>query len=331
VPENTQVSVNGFHDPALGEQLARAVSGIVLELGRYIDLSRLDGVTVGVDYDAALSAIDRGMEGLRPLSRSNTAEMQGVAMSPAVVRDGSVKTHLVFDAAPLVALISAEANDDERAGSIGIIAHECAHVEVTAQKEEAIPEARLGTRIEGYERALYFPLAEVFWDEYAACRLSAAFSRPQLPSFAELTTSTSVSARETANAAIREYRLHGDLHRLLGEAGPPLFAPLKAVCYLLGTMDGLELTWADVPDVWPIVQANGYESLIADLHAVLLELWATQETWQPDLDTFNPLLNIASRTFESSGISIKSNPDGSGKIDVPFTVETMPGYDRDRQ
>ncbi len=70
---------------------------------------------------------------------------------------------------------------DVQATSIGIIAHECAHVQITMEKELAIPEARLGTRINGYERALMFQLAEVFWDEYAACRLSAPLATRHSP------------------------------------------------------------------------------------------------------------------------------------------------------
>ncbi len=69
-----------------------------------MDLCRLDGVTVAIDYDAALAGLDRGMEGLRRLTRSNTEEMQGVAMSPAVMRDGNERTHLVFNAEMLVPL-----------------------------------------------------------------------------------------------------------------------------------------------------------------------------------------------------------------------------------
>lgn len=172
------LTAKGFNDPEVATQFGRAVLEAVGVFGSFMDLSTLDGVTVAVDYDAALAELDRGIDGLRPLSRSNT-EMQGVAMSPAVMRGGQVRTHLIFDAAMLVPFVHSEATDDEKADSLAIIAHECAHVGITARKEAAIPEARLGTRIEGFERALTFQVAEICWDEYAACRISAPFARRQ--------------------------------------------------------------------------------------------------------------------------------------------------------
>jgi hypothetical protein len=180
MPNDLTLTAKGFNDPDVAQQFGRAVLEAVSVFGSFIDLSTLDGITVAIDYDAALAELDRGLDGLRPLSRSNT-EMQGVAMSPAVMRDGEVRTHLVFDAAMLVPFVHADATAEEKAESVAIIAHECAHVGITARKEAAISDARLGTRIEGFERALTFQIAEICWDEYAACRISAPFAPTQGP------------------------------------------------------------------------------------------------------------------------------------------------------
>ncbi|WP_436356425.1 hypothetical protein [Brevundimonas sp. CEF1] len=323
VPAGLGASVQGF----TSEEGARELGSVVLEwicgLGRLINLSTLDGVTIAIDYDAALASLDRGLDGLRPLSRSNSEEMQGVAMSPAVLRDGRVKTHLIFNAGPIAALAVKDAPEEDVQLAIGIIAHECAHVQITAQKEAAIPDARFGARIEGYERGVLFQLAEVCWDEYAACRISAPFAKGQNERHAETVAGVVAVARDRSNAAIRSYRRHADLNRLVGEAGPALCEPMKAVAYLLGGMDGDEETWTDRRALREAVEAAGYGDVVDELHHALRALWDTQDQWDPTLDTFGPLLAIGKRVFEAGGIFFRSGPDGSARIDVPFTLDTI--------
>jgi len=323
VPLGLGASLQGFTSEEGARKLGTVVLGWIHGLGRLIDLSALDGVTIATDYDAALAGLDRGLDGLRPLSRSNSEEMQGVAMSPAVIRDGQVKTHLIFDAAAIAALAVEDAPEKQVQLAIGIIAHECAHVQITAQKEAAIPDARFGARIEGYERAILFQMAEICWDEYAACRISAPFAKDQNEHHAETVAGVAAVARDRSNAAVRRYRFHGDIDRLVSEAGPALCEPMKAVAYLLGGMDGADETWADWSDTRRAVEVGGYGELADELHQALRALWETQDEWDPTLDTFDPLLAIGRRVFESGGIYFRTTQDGSPWIDVPFNFDAM--------
>lgn len=325
VPAGVKVVVRDFDNEDATRVLEQTVLSVVVTLGSYMDLSRLDGVTIGIDYDAALASVDRGMPSLRPLARSDTAEMQGVAMSPAVLRGDEVRTHLVFNAEHLVPLIwnGEGVTDDDWAFSLGIIAHECAHVQVTADKERAIPECRLGTEIEGYERAIMFHLAEICWDEYAVCRLSSPFHAGQNASHASTLTACAKVARDQANDAIRSYRTHADLDRLVGEA-MVLCAPMKAAAYLLGGMDGQDVGWSDFPEVRVAVENAGYADLVDRLHAELRNLWDTRDDWEPTLAVFAELEAIAKAVFDSNGIFFKTDAEGSCYIEVPFTRDTMP-------
>ena len=326
IPAGFNVCVQGFENEDAARSMGQIVGDIIVELGRTIDLSRLDGVTIGVDYDAALTSIDRGMPNMRPLSRSDTEEMQGIAMSPAVLRDGEVRTHLVFSAEHLVPLIwqGEEVTDEDRRHTLGVIAHECAHVQVTAEKEIAIPECRLGTRIEGYERAVMFQIAEICWDEYAACRLSSPYAVGQNISHAATVIACSETAREQADNAIRSYRVHGDIDRLVEEAGPPICAPLKVLAYLLGGMDGEGTDWDGLPEVFAAIENAGYTELARDLHSELLRLWNTRGNWNPTLDTFSGIEEVAKSAFDTNGLYFKTDAAGNCRIDVPFTPHTMP-------
>ena len=116
-PSDLKVVVRDFTNEEAARHLEETILSVVRTLGCYMDLSRLDGVTVGIDYDAALASIDRGMPGLRPLTRSDTAEMQGVAMSPGVLRGDEVRTHLVFNVLAYLQAADARPPAEDPAGS----------------------------------------------------------------------------------------------------------------------------------------------------------------------------------------------------------------------
>jgi hypothetical protein len=223
----------------------------------------------------------------------------------------------------LVPLVLTEAAQEKKADSLAIIAHECAHVGITARKEAAIPDARLGTRIEGFERALTFQVAEICWDEYAACRISSPFAPRQQATHSDTLRAVLPSARADANATIRSYRLHRDIDRLLDESVPPLIQPVKVAAYLLGAMDGSGSSWADLHDARQAVEDAGYGELLDRLHGILRGLWETQEAWEPSLDVFEPLQTFTKDVLKSGGLILRSEPDGSCRVDVPYSPGTI--------
>lgn len=324
-PASLQVSVQGFTNHDAGVALGKIVGESVMTLGSFMDLSTLAGVTIGVDYDAALASIDQGMEGLRPLDRTNTEEMQGVAKTCQVVRDGEVKSHLAFNAAMIASLIAEEETTaEDRQTAIGIIAHECAHVEVNARMEALVPDARLGAHIADFERAVLFQIAEIAWDEYAVCRLSARFAPRQNEQHADTVRAVLPDARKRANEHIKTYRIHGNLHRLISAAGFELCQPIKAAAYLLGGMDADNLTWEDFAEARAAIEAGGYGDFVDLLHEHCQVLWDSQAEWSPEVDVLAPLIDLTRDVFESGGIYFLRNRDGECHIEVPFTPETMP-------
>lgn len=172
-PVELNVRVTGFDNQEAATTLGRALAEAVAVFGWFMDLSTLDGVTVGFDYDDALASIDQGMDGLPPLDRTDSDEHQGVAKACRVVRDGVVKTHLVFGAEQLAPLIAGDAmTTADWQFSIGLIAHECGHVEVNAMNERFVSDARLGAVIAECYRAMMLPAAVFFGTSTrcAACR-----------------------------------------------------------------------------------------------------------------------------------------------------------------
>ena len=324
-PPSVPVVVKGFTNQVAAVELGKAVGECVMTLGSFMDLSTLDGVTIAIDYDAALSDIDQGMVGLRPLDRTDTEQMQGVAKSCQVLREGVVKSHLAFNAEMLVPLIAGEAvTQEDRQSAIGIIAHECGHVEINARMEALVPDARLGAKIEDFERAVLFQIAQIAWDEYAVCRLSARFARRQNDQHAQTVIAVLPQARARANAHIKAYRLHGDLYRLVGDAGSELCQPIKASAYLLGGMDAEDKAWSDFPEARAAIVAGGYAGFIDMLHTRCRDLWDGRETWTVEVDVLAPLIDLTRDVFSSGGIHFYQDDMGEWGLKVPFSPETMP-------
>jgi len=79
-PETFGVCVRDWYGEVTAQQLAERAGGFTRELSRYMDLSNLDGLTLGGDYPKALAELDRGYESTIVLSPSNDVAI-GIAMT----------------------------------------------------------------------------------------------------------------------------------------------------------------------------------------------------------------------------------------------------------
>ena len=71
-PQNVAVSLRGFLDVTEAHELAHAAVAAIKIIGETLDLSGLDGVTIGYDYDDALASVAHPMarvDRLKKLSR----------------------------------------------------------------------------------------------------------------------------------------------------------------------------------------------------------------------------------------------------------------------
>src|SRR3546814_12516871 len=99
VPESAQVRVRGFTNGEAAEKLGHVVVEYVGIMGSFFDLSLLEGVTVAVDYDAALASIDQGMDGIMPFDSTHTEELQGGQKTCHVRTAGVPKNHIDINTA----------------------------------------------------------------------------------------------------------------------------------------------------------------------------------------------------------------------------------------
>jgi hypothetical protein len=320
-PERFVVSLRGFGNEAEAREFGTLVGETLRAISSFINLERLDGVTVAYDYDDALTQLDRGYTPSRQLTRTTDSRLLGVAMTATVLRDGIVKAHLLFDA-PFV-LPLREGAGDHFNQALYLVAHECGHVEDLKDRDESFPGVILREPIASYEDALLEQVVSAIWEEYAASRFSASFGRGQYAAYEESFISVLTAARREANAAIRSYRWHADIPKVLQEAGNSLWEPLRLAAYLLGHLDGIDEGLDIVPKARDALASSPYKKFIERLLEVVRDLWSRRGRWQSRGEFF-PLHDLGRDVLAWGGLILKPLPDGSLYVDIPFTPETMP-------
>jgi hypothetical protein len=320
-PENISVSLRGFDTEEHANAFGNLVANYVRAISRYIDLTMLDGITIAYDYAQALRELDRGYPASFELMPSNGAAV-GIAMTPSVLREGKVKSHMLFHAGVMLPLEDEEHEFYERA--LHTVAHECAHVEVTATFNEAFPGVLLQSRMPSLHAHCRWEIINACWDEYAVTQICAPFG--ELPTQGYETTFLAVlkEARGRANEYIKAYRLHGDLERVTVEVYGAYGDLMKFACYHLGNMVGLGLTFEDLPETRSALVGHWFEPYFERLRDVCAHIFSEYGKWQ-DRSAFEALGDLADEVVADGGLIVCGDlGDGRFQVRIPFTPATMP-------
>ena len=322
-PDKFCVSVKGLKDGEQATLLGQTVGACVNELSLHIDLSGLDGVTIAVDYRQAVLDLDRGYESSLPLTPTEDVVV-GVAMTPTVMRDGNVKSHIVLNAAIVLNLL-----DPSHEGfrlALHLLAHECAHVEVTRKFDSAFPGILLQHHHTDIHETLRWKAILACWDEYAATWISAGIGRDPTADYEDTFLEMLENVRARANDLIRAYRIHSDVNQVLGTVYGTYSDFLKLTAYHLGNMVGQGLTLDDLPRTRAALERNWFSPYFDRLGELCGSLAANYGQW-PDQRQFEAIGDLADELLAEGGLILSRPADGSLYVDIPFTPETMPDED----
>lgn len=311
--ENLCVTARGFSTEGDARELGTAVCEYVILMSRHFDLSRLDGVTVAYDYAQALASLDRGYKTNHVLTPSDSHAV-GVAMTPSVIRDGTLKSHIVFSA-PIVAPI-AKPDPESFMLPLHVIAHECAHVEVTKKFDEAFPNTLLRQRYSDSREAFRWQVILACWEEYAATRLSANFGEDPTAGYEETFVKYLTEAHSKASAHIRAYRLHGNLDQVYSQVYGVLGDLLKFAAYALGNSDGHRVEMTDRTALTAAIAGHWFEPYCRRLHDACRAIAAQYGRWQ-DKTSFEVIGDIADEVVAFCGIKHRYLRDGTLCLDIP--------------
>lgn len=321
VPDRLSVTVGGLNGEK-GSEFGRLIINHLYGLSTWIDLSRLDAVTIADAYVEALANVDRGFEGASVMTRSENENIVGVAMSVQVMRDGTPKAHLVADINALLPLYILPDSHPEYRQALHLLAHECAHIEDLRQCDDDYPGVILRKKeLDGWTAVTFMSLAEVVWQEYYACRRTAPLCPEAAEAFAATFASSIDTTRLTVDDAIRRYRWHGDLDQLLIETLEPAGRPLKLAAYLLGHLDGLGQGLDSLPEIYARLTGDPFAEPINMMHSELRRLWDHGERWRWP-EEFAQLVAIARDGYAAAGIIATDTLGGGANLHVPFTADT---------
>ena len=323
IPSNLQFSARGFADEDYAKEAMYKLHSVLSVISQSIDITNLDGVTVAFDNDEALAELDRGYETTYTLTATKGAAI-GVAMAPTVIRNGMIKTHLVLNANYALSILEEPGEETEYfLQSLHLVAHECAHVEVTAAFDSSFPRFLLQKTHSNLLDNMRWQVILATWDEYAVCRIVGTIGYDPVDGYLETLVKVLGDTRVQCYEIIKAYRTHGDVGQVVAEVYGKLGNLLKFSSYFLGAVAAHE-----TPETHPTVLTKEaefgwffpfYERLIA-AHEVL---WSEFGKWK-DMDTFGTIADVLEDMAESIGVKATRVSEKLINFNIPYRQESMP-------
>lgn len=326
LPEIT-ISLTGFAREEDAHNLGNIIRGFLVFYGKLMDLSGLTRVWVAYDYEGTLANLERGFETENKLAPTQDDIAVGIAMTPAVLQDGTAKSVMVLNAYHLMTLAHPD-NEELKPyyrRMMYTLAHECGHVHDLAAKVRSFPEEWLKLRLNRRDHAL-FEIADACWSEYIACRLSAVVSSDEIASDYENTFCEQLEKGVPAiRRYLRQYRMHGDLTRVLTQCSYVVKKVLVYASYLFGQLAGTGGSFQEaVPKTKALLDSHSeVRAIIQRLEAVLETMNKSYGSWDT-FDVFEPLKKLALDLFAVVGLQLEDRGEDGMYVDIPYTEETLP-------
>ncbi|MFA5966452.1 MAG: hypothetical protein WC804_20740 [Sphingomonas sp.] len=320
-PVPLSVTVSGLVDTEKATEFAHLLAGYMQALGTVFDISRLEALTATDRYTEALTEVDRGFPASATVTRSENEDIVGIAMCVHVLRAGVPRIHLVCDIEMVLPLWVFEHGTPEHAQALQLLAHECAHIEDMKRQDDAYPGVILQQAHQDWLEAHFMPIGSAVWQEYYACRRSANFYPDATTAFATSLATCLDGNQAVVNEAIRRYRQHHDLGRLVAETLDPATRAIKVAAYLFGHLDGLDQGWDAIPEIRKRLDDHRLNELMEEMVTELQRLWDMQHEWTGVSD-MEDLVEIARDAYAVAGVVAHGTADGGAHLSVPFTDET---------
>ena len=331
IPVNLKVTVRGF-ESELANNLAHRVVAELAQISTHVDLSCLDGVTIACDYEDALRELDRGYKSSHELTPSRDWAY-GIAMTPGVLRDGQHRSHMVLNAAIVTPLVD-DLVDFEQGFSedeaFHLLAHEAAHVEVSAVFDKAFPEFLLRKEYSDWFEATQWDVILACWDEYAVCRIVGRYGNDPLPGYIETFLHVLSQTENEANRAIKTYRTESNLDETITEVCRRYSVLMKSYAYMIGAMASAGQTIEDHPEASSAINGSYFENTSQALMQILDRLFDDYCRW-PDQAIFLEIGGEFEAFLARQGMTLERYADGQIYVHFPYSPQTMPSLDESLQ
>jgi hypothetical protein len=315
-----ELSLLGMHDTVEGaDALTEAIKGIVSAVGYSLPLSRLEGITLSSDYGAALSQIDRGIEGVAPPSTIDPAIGNGIAQTVKVMRTGKIMCRIVVESGVGFGLLSDDSATVDWATNVLI--RQLMLVSLTEVVDVSLPGVMLQPITDPLQGWLYKAVSAAL-DGYVVSHMASGFGDPlELAiGWRQLLTEALDRLRETVLPARLAYRYNGDLEALLAATMPNIRHVLQFAAELLGHCAALGMAASEPEsDLAVALERMGLKNWLPRYAADLETCRQSYGKWQ-SFDEFLTLNVHVERLMWQLGMIPWSNDDGM-RVEVPIGTD----------
>lgn len=316
LPEGVKIHLIGIEEQ-LEASLHDMLKAFLLYNGDFLNLAGLDGLTFAADYRQALLNLNRGYDTKFVLTPTEDYGV-GIAMSPSVLREGVLKSHIVINAQAFLGALL----ENRKALAINMVAHECAHVELNHLYEAKFPGILLRRKVDIIDQ-LRIESVLTCWGEFGACWRSALIGPTELCEYELPFLEALANARSNANLAIREYRTHAKIERVINEACGFYHGLMKYSAYHLGNLHGHDHDWRNVQTTADSLKGHWFLPFFERLEAACKALAANYGAWL-DSQPFDVLGDVAQDLVAAGGLRFERHEDGRVSLDIPLTADTIP-------
>jgi hypothetical protein len=334
LPTDLVITLTNFPDEQDAHRCANVVRGYLEVFGRLMELSRLDRVYITFDYEGTLASLDLGTGTDTILKPTNDEVATGVAMAPSVLREDGWKSVIVINAGYARSLSYERKVDEDvaeeqlaglRAETLHILAHECGHVHDHAMHWKSFPVDTSSKKWTPLEYRLKEP-ALACWGEYIAEYLGAGFgTKDTLSNYEDAFCERLQAAWPAITSSIRQYRMHGQVDRVISDVGAHIRNIIIYAAYMMGYLSNAEKTLET--DASKAGQtAKDHPELGCFIERVQKELHALHDLY-PDftsLDVFVPLSEVIHDMYKTAGLTFIESSDGTLRVEIPHRADTLP-------
>lgn len=320
--EGCVVSIRGWESDNESEarEFGAGVMAKAKLLSRYLDLSRLGSIVIGMDYTEALASVDRG-ESLPPAAPTSNEYAQGSAMALHVLREDELWSVVVIWTGLVRQLLGDQHQDHNLA--LHTFVHELVHVDDLRLFSRTYPGGWRAAKSRNGRDAVLVPIVHLFQSEYSAQRRSAWAAPDYGLELLDMLGRAMADVDEQIRSARLKYRLHGDMNIYWPIVTERLTFLFQSLGYALGHAD------------WIASEAEEYTQLAQHFEEKLMEVaqlpagWlidASREAVKPffelkawsDQSIFDPLLEILERLLNQHGMYTRAEGEGI-HVDMPYT------------
>jgi hypothetical protein len=306
-----EIEVDAWRDkPEIQVFVREQLLSVVESLAKFyeLDLSRLLGLTVTDRFDEALSSFDDGgIQNGRTLTRTNGATV-GVAVTPICKRNGHAYCRIFIQADDVWSILK---NGDKQ--SRYILLHELGHANDLAQKAKTIENIVLDLPGNEQMPPVFWQIADVVWNEYAACRISAKEHPEMLLTMYSMLDHAIDALAADIRMLISASRRGAALQELLDIATAAIEPILKHNSHVLGHRASLGQSPLPLPpELEELLGENQLRSVYEEEGAILANMWESHGDWE-STSVYDSLLDLVRRAYAACGLEIYEE-DAKAKV-----------------